>query len=98
MKSKTPFTEILNRWASTADLASDCDVNYHTVAMWKTRGSVPPEYDYDLVLAASRRGFKLTYDELRAARVAKKKKTRLSRETQRNEAGRSRILERRPIV
>lgn len=50
------LAEIFSLWPSDADLGRDMEVPYPTVASWKQRGSIPPAYWRDIILAARRRG------------------------------------------
>lgn len=61
---------IFTIWPKMSDLAADLKKPYPTVAAWKQRGSIPAEYDLDLIEAASKRGKTLTLEELASARRA----------------------------
>ena len=49
-------SELLDLWPSQAHLARDLGLPYQTATAWKARGSIPPGYWYDLIVAARRRG------------------------------------------
>lgn len=61
---------IAHIWTTMAELAADLGKPYPTVAAWKARGRIPADYDADLIAAAERRGFVLTYEDLARARRA----------------------------
>lgn len=63
---------IFSLWNNLSDLSKDINVPYQTVAAWKQRGSIPAKYDMDLVEAASRRGQRLTLDDMAQARRVNK--------------------------
>jgi hypothetical protein len=48
--------EVIAVWPTAAELARDLGVPYPTVAAWRQRGSIRPEYWHDIVRAAQRRG------------------------------------------
>lgn len=57
-------------WPTLSALAADLGKPYPTVAAWKQRGSIPAQYDVDLVRAAKARGHDLTFEDLALARSA----------------------------
>lgn len=59
---------IAHIWPTAAELAADLGKPYPTVAAWKARGRIPADNDSDLIAAAKRRGFTLTYEGLALAR------------------------------
>lgn len=61
------FQDILGRWPSLYDLASDLHVEYGVVKQWRRRNSVPPDRWLALVAAAEGRNILLTVEELAAA-------------------------------
>jgi len=61
---------IFRIWPTLKAMASDLGKPYPTVAAWKQRGSIPAQYDVDLVRAAAARGQNLTFEELALARSA----------------------------
>lgn len=61
---------IAHIWPTLADLASDLGKPYPTVAAWKQRGRIPSDYDFPLIEAAKRRGYRLTLEQLATARRA----------------------------
>lgn len=63
-------SDILRRWPSVTDLASDMGKPYSTVNNWIARSRVPMEYWVELVDAATSRDIPLTYGQL-AKGVAK---------------------------
>jgi len=49
-------SEIIDRWPSLTDFASDLSVEYGTAKAMRRRGSIPPDYWPTVVQSASRRG------------------------------------------
>jgi len=49
------FAEVISRWPSPAEFASDIGVRPNHVQTMKVRESIPPEYWSDLVRCAARR-------------------------------------------
>ena len=56
--------EIVDRWPSRKELASDLSAETVTVHRWVQRNSIPGWYDARILNAAKTRGIKLTADEL----------------------------------
>jgi hypothetical protein len=59
--------DVIAAWPSVAELARDLGIPYPTVAAWKQRGFIRPEYWHDIVRAARRRG----HPEITAELLAK---------------------------
>lgn len=55
-------------WPTIKDVADDLALPYTTVHSWSVRGRIPSDHDFALIEAAKARGFKLTLEELAAAR------------------------------
>ena len=55
-------------WPTIKEVADDLGVPYTTAHSWSLRGRIPSDYDFDLILAAKKRGKKLTLKELAEAR------------------------------
>lgn len=55
-------------WPTIKEVADDLGVPYTTAHSWSVRGRIPSDYDLDLILAAKKRGKKLTLEELARAR------------------------------
>lgn len=65
----SPFAQLIDLWPSVAALADDLDEKYPTVAAWKQRGSIPPDYWDRLIPAATKRGIRgVSWESL--ARIA----------------------------
>ena len=62
---------ILTIWPVLKDLATDLGKPYPTVAAWKARGSIPGEYDLEIIEAAKKRGKKLTLQQLAEYRASR---------------------------
>jgi len=56
---------ITHIWPSAKDLAGDLGLPYPTVASWGQRG-IPPRRFGEIIEAARRRGFVLTFEQLTA--------------------------------
>ncbi|TNF19166.1 MAG: hypothetical protein EP318_15535 [Rhodobacteraceae bacterium] len=54
---------LLHIWPTVQSIADDIGAKYQTVAGWKTR-RVPPARFAELINAARRRGFLLTFEHL----------------------------------
>lgn len=67
---------ILELWPSLKDLAADLGKPYTTVHSWHLRGSIPADYDFDLIEAAKKRGKALTLEDMAAARSARRQQAR----------------------
>lgn len=61
------FQSLIER-IGAANIATGAGVKYPTVAGWKRRGSIPPEYWPGVIAAASKAGLRLT--EANLARIA----------------------------
>jgi len=68
------FRQIIDLWPTMSALATDVGLQdkYQTVAAWKRRDSIPPDYWRSVVEAAKRRDLPVTYETLAnaAARTA----------------------------
>jgi hypothetical protein len=65
---------IFELWPTVKELAADLGKPYTTVHSWHLRGSIPAEYDADLIAAAKKRGKRLTFEDMAHARAARKRK------------------------
>lgn len=65
-------SDVIGAWPTVAELARDLGVPYQTVAAWKQRDSIRPEYWHDIVRAAQRRGHPEITAELLARIHARK--------------------------
>lgn len=55
-------------WPTVRELAADLGLPYTTVHSWSVRGRIPPERDFDIIAAAEKRGFQITFEYLATAR------------------------------
>ena len=55
-------------WPTVKDVSEALGVPYTTAHSWKIRGRIPADYDLPLIVAAKKRGKKLTLRELADAR------------------------------
>lgn len=65
--SKATVSEILARWPSRRDVASDAQVKPIAVYRWEKRGRIPGHHFGRLLDGARHRGIDLTAEELVAA-------------------------------
>lgn len=56
--------DIFDIWTTLADMSSDLDVPYQTVAKWKQRGRIPSESWSVVIDAAKKRGHNITFRQL----------------------------------
>jgi Bacteriophage CI repressor helix-turn-helix domain len=66
---------IFNIWPTVAEMARELDKPYQTVASWKSRGSIPGEFDTDIVRCAKVRGVDLTFEQIALERAKRLSKT-----------------------
>lgn len=67
------FTQVIDRWPSLQDFASDARVKYGTAQVMRFRNSIDASHWLEIVSAAQRRGYAdVTYEAL--ARIAAAKK------------------------
>jgi hypothetical protein len=63
------FRQIIDLWPTMSALATDVGLHdkYQTVAAWKRRDRIPPDYWIAVVRAAKRRDLPVTYETLASA-------------------------------
>lgn len=66
------MNKIFSIWPRLSDMAREIGANPIAVRHWKRRGSIPGEYDVEIVRAAGARGHSLTFQELAEARAVRK--------------------------
>lgn len=59
--------QIIGLWPSAAAMSRDIGVNPVNIRVWKYRKAIPPAYWPEIVIAAGRRGLKLSISDLAAA-------------------------------
>ena len=62
-KVKT-FSEVVERWPTRQDLASDCKVELEAVRKWQERGRIPAYAWRRLLRAADKRSINVSVDDL----------------------------------
>lgn len=71
----TSYRDIIDAWPSRAVLAQDLGQKLVTVHKWYARGSIPGQFDCQILVAAPGRGVELTAEglaELRRSTAAAK--------------------------
>lgn len=66
------FRDVIEMWPSREELAEDVGISYQGVSKWVYRKEIPPSIWPELVAAAIRRGYPVTFDSLNAIRNARK--------------------------
>lgn len=68
------FRDLFEAWGGIGAVALDVGEKYQTVAGWKLRDSIPPEYWPVLIGAAERRDLRgVTFEKLMRLREARKR-------------------------
>lgn len=70
------FSDVINKWPATVDLAADVGVKEVTARAWKARNIIPAEYWTKVIAAAERREIDGVTCELLADLAASKAKSR----------------------
>jgi len=56
--------DVIDSWPKRLDLASDLGTSVDRIHKWVRSNTIPPKYHQALLLAAQRRGFDLSADDL----------------------------------
>lgn len=76
------FADVINRWETVAEFATDLCIPYQTAAAWRQRNSIPSPRWGAVVEAAARRGFFEITVELLASISAATRQDKIGRQTE----------------